>query len=71
MISHKSKEKLQGFLQESEDLRLGAPVQGTVHEYEQHSGGILDTLMDMKEKPRGSSATSARQRWRPSSCTRW
>jgi chromosome segregation ATPase len=53
MISHKSKEKLQGFLQESEDLRLGAPVQGTVHEYEQHSGGILDTLMDMEEKAQG------------------
>lgn len=58
-IPQNSKGRLQGFLQEQQsamegdDLRLDAPVQGTVHEYESHSGGILDTFTDMGEKAQG------------------
>merc|ERR1719487_1523160 len=58
-IGQKSRDRLQGFLQEAqnaeegEDLRLKAPVQGVVHEYESHSGGILGTLQDMEEKAQG------------------
>merc|ERR1719487_1668259 len=58
-IGQKSRDRLQGFLQEAqnaeegEDLRLRAPVQGVVHEYESHSGGILGTLQDMEEKAQG------------------
>jgi hypothetical protein len=58
-IPQQSRDRLQGFLQEQqnaeegEDLKLSAPVQGTVTEYESHSGGILDTLTDMEEKAQG------------------
>merc|ERR1719182_1388838 len=54
-FSSDSKEKLLGFIQnaqgdDSDDEELGAPAPDT---YKSKSGGIVDTLMDMKEKAEG------------------
>jgi len=55
-IPQTSRNALKGFLQQAEtegdDLALKQP-QGTVSNYDSHSGGILDTLTDMEEKAQG------------------
>merc|ERR1719456_429735 len=53
-----SKDNLKAFIQQGVDqgtddeLSMAQP-QGTVSEYDSHSGGILDTLGDMEEKAQG------------------
>merc|ERR1719359_1473317 len=52
-IPQTNRNALKGFLQQAEsegdDLALNQP-QGSVSNYDSHSGGILDTLTDMEEK---------------------
>jgi hypothetical protein len=67
-FSGNDKQKLMALVQnqqgsDDDDEETGAPAPDS---YKSHSGGILDVLADMKEKPRPSSLTCARPNPMPS-----